>query len=436
MPHEVCATQPDQSYALYLPSTYTPARRWPTIYAFDPLARGNVPLEFMKEAAERYGFILVGSNNSRNGAWKPEFDAAQAMSDDTHIRLSIDDRRVYFAGFSGGARVAARIAKLCKCAAGVMLNGAGFPVGEPPTRDSTFAVFASVGDLDFNYPEVTHLDQTLDALGFPHVVRYFNGPHRWAPEEVMDEAFAWFRILAMKQGREQRDPVFIATQKDLASARAHALEQAGDLYSAMREYQKSAAAFEGIADVAAFQQAAAALASQKAVRDAAKRQVKEIDEQGALVSDISSGLHSVGQAATNTADVRSDTNRRIVDLRERAAHEKRPDQARVLQRATADVFALAIESGIGRMEGEDKDYTIAKDYFQLALAMRPTSAWAFSNLATACALSGDRKGALDALRRAKETTPDPEAFASWLQSEPAFEKLREDQRFRALLPIP
>ena len=66
LPHEVCATQPDQSYALYLPSTYTPAKRWPTIYAFDPLARGSVPLEFMKDAAERYGFILVGSNNSRN----------------------------------------------------------------------------------------------------------------------------------------------------------------------------------------------------------------------------------------------------------------------------------------------------------------------------------------------------------------------------------
>jgi tetratricopeptide (TPR) repeat protein len=433
LPHEVCAKQPDQSYALYLPTVYTPTKRWPTIYVFDPLARGNVPLEFMKDAAERYGFIVVGSNNSRNGAWKIEFDAAQAMSDDTHTRLSIDDRRIYFSGFSGGARVASRIARLCKCAAGVMLNGAGFPVGEPPTRDSVFAVFAAVGDLDFNYPEVTRLDQSLDALGFPHALRYFEGPHRWAPEEVMDEAFAWFRIMAMKQGREPRNPDFIAGQKKAAAARAHAFEQAGDSYSAMREYRKSMAAFDGIADISDFQQQAAALAPQKAVREAAKRQAKEIDEQRALVSEISFGLSAVGRTSTNTADVRTDTNRRIVDLRERAAHEKRPDQVRVLQRAVADVFAQAIESGISRIEGEDKDYTTAKDYFQLALAMRPDSAWAFSHLATACALSGDRKGALDALRRAKETTPDPETFASWLQSEPAFEKLRDDQRFRDLL---
>jgi tetratricopeptide (TPR) repeat protein len=188
--------------------------------------------------------------------------------------------------------------------------------------------------------------------------------------------------------------------------------------------------------VASFQQTATALATQKELRQAEKREAKEIDEQAALVADISSGLSTMGQASSNTADRRSDTNRRIVDLRERAAHEKRPDQIRVLQRAVADVFAQAIESGIGRIEGEEKDYTTAKEYFQLALAMRPTSAWAFSHLAMACALSGDRKGAFDALRRAKQTTPDPEGFASWLHTEPALEKLRADLQFRALLPTP
>src|SRR5262249_40110872 len=155
------------------PSNYSAAQRWPIVYVFDPAARGALAVERMKGAAERYGFIIVGSNNSRNGPWKPEIEAAQAISDDTHMRFSIDDARVYFAGFSGGARVASRIAMLCKCAAGVMLNGAGFPLGEPPPRDPTFPVFAAVGDVDFNYPEVTRLDQTLNSLGYVHTLRYF-----------------------------------------------------------------------------------------------------------------------------------------------------------------------------------------------------------------------------------------------------------------------
>ncbi len=56
-----------QSYALYLPSNYTPDRKWPILCAFDPGARGRVPVERFKKAAEKYGWIVPGSNNSRNG---------------------------------------------------------------------------------------------------------------------------------------------------------------------------------------------------------------------------------------------------------------------------------------------------------------------------------------------------------------------------------
>src|SRR5882672_2139170 len=56
-----------QSFALYLPSSYTPSRKWPIIYGFDPGARGLMAVEHFKDAAEKYGYIVVGSNSSRNG---------------------------------------------------------------------------------------------------------------------------------------------------------------------------------------------------------------------------------------------------------------------------------------------------------------------------------------------------------------------------------
>ena len=126
----VCAGHAEQSYSLYLPSAYTSGRRWPIVFVFDPLARGDLPVRLMKDAAERYGFIVAGSNNSRNGSWKVQIEAAQAMSADAQGRLSVDTRRVYFAGLSGGARFAAALAQRCGCAAGVILNSAGFtPAG-------------------------------------------------------------------------------------------------------------------------------------------------------------------------------------------------------------------------------------------------------------------------------------------------------------------
>ena len=58
---------PTQSYALYLPSAYTTDRTWPILIGFHPGARGRAIVDTYREAAERYGFFVVGSTNSRNG---------------------------------------------------------------------------------------------------------------------------------------------------------------------------------------------------------------------------------------------------------------------------------------------------------------------------------------------------------------------------------
>jgi hypothetical protein len=59
-------------------------------YAFDPGARGKLPVERFKEAAEKYGWILAGSNNSRNGPLQPSAEAWRALWQDTHDRFAID----------------------------------------------------------------------------------------------------------------------------------------------------------------------------------------------------------------------------------------------------------------------------------------------------------------------------------------------------------
>jgi len=86
--HVTCIRNSEQSYAAFLPSTYSEARSWPVVFAFDPGGRGKIPVELMKDAAERYGYIVLGSNNSRNGAWKIESEAADAMLQDAQQRFN------------------------------------------------------------------------------------------------------------------------------------------------------------------------------------------------------------------------------------------------------------------------------------------------------------------------------------------------------------
>jgi len=90
-----------------------------------------------------------------------------------------------------------------------------------------------------------------------------------------------------------------------------------------------------------------------------------------------------------------------------------------------------LEGGLGRLA--DKDPLTAKDYFQLALAAQPDSIWALRSLATACALTGDRKSAFQALRREKAKTHDHAGFAAWVAAEPAFTRFRNDRELQTLL---
>jgi tetratricopeptide (TPR) repeat protein len=431
LPKVTSATQPEQSYALYLPSYYSRGKLWPIVYVFDPFARGNVPVELMKEAAERCGYIVAGSNNSRNGPWKPEADAAQAMFQDTHARLSIDNNRVYFAGLSGGARLASSLAQRCNCAAGVLLNSAGFSPSAPPSAGATFSVFAAVGTFDFNYGEVVHLDETLGSLHYSHSLRRFDGPHQWAPESVMDEALAWFRLISMKAGHEERDMAFVKSQASEAEKRAKTLELSGDLYGSWKEYRQAAETFDGLGEDPNFRERAVAMEKEKAVRDGAKREQQDFEEQSRLSADIDSGLAALRQDAANRADTRSDVERQISELRSRAEHEKSPQKLRVRKRALAGIFVKAMESGQERLEAGD--FSHARTYFELAANADPDSVWALSKVAAARALDGDRKGALDTLRRAKEKSKDPAAFSAWLSDEPAFAKLRATNETQDLI---
>lgn len=206
-----CLQAKEQTYALYVPSGYTPKEKWPIIYALDPAARGSMPVEMLKEAAEKYGYIVAGSNNSRNGPGKIQLDAMNAMWGDTHRRFSIDEKRIYFTGFSGGARSATMLAFGCgDCVAGIIAHGAGFVDNLLPSKEIKYSYFAAIGYRDYNYPEVVQLAATLDELKVPNRLRRYDGDHQWATAEVWMEAVEWMEIRAMRENRRPRDPAFIA----------------------------------------------------------------------------------------------------------------------------------------------------------------------------------------------------------------------------------
>lgn len=200
----------DISYSLYLPAGCGENKAvYPVVIAFDPRASGLRPVKMYRELADRYGFILLGSNDSKNG--QPGNLTTKIITGllaEIHDVYPIDTSRIYVAGFSGGSRAATIAAMFHSEVKGVIGCGAGFPVGaQPPSYK--FDYFGIAGTADFNLNEMVQLNDILSQLGLRHFITTFPGPHAWPPAGVMEEGFQWITLNAMKDGTMKRNDTVI-----------------------------------------------------------------------------------------------------------------------------------------------------------------------------------------------------------------------------------
>lgn len=191
-----CLKDKKQSYAIYLPSKYTPDTAWPAVFIFEPAARGVLPVKKYAKVAEELGYILISSNNSKNGSWEIAFEAGDAMFLDAFERYNIATDRVYTSGFSGGGRVATSVAVLTGKIAGVISCGAGMPnlPHYRPVKGSKINYVSLVGNRDMNYLELLVLEEVLNNIALSNKRIVFDGIHEWPPSSFFREALLWMEL--------------------------------------------------------------------------------------------------------------------------------------------------------------------------------------------------------------------------------------------------
>lgn len=275
-----------QTYALYLPSGYDKARRWPLLILMDPRGRALVPMRLFRTAAERYGYIVMSSYQTQSdGAVEPNDRAVNALLDDAQSRFSVDAHRFYFAGFSGTGRLAWNYGySIPDNVAGLIEVGAGLPspqllLQRSVAKDTTpFAVFLAVGTTDFNYEEVRALDAKLNAFAIRHHLETFDGPHSWPPESICGNAIAWLQLQAMRDGRLSPSRTWVDSIYTATTASIDSLARV-DPYTASQLYRQAAADFSGLHDTVALVAAATTLAQRDEVKRTAKR-VSQLAAEG------------------------------------------------------------------------------------------------------------------------------------------------------------
>jgi dienelactone hydrolase len=242
VPSIACARDPEMTYAYYLPRAYRPDRAWPVLFIFDPRSRGAFAAELFRDAAEKLGWILVSSNNTRSDdPAAPNARAVGAMWDDVHSRFTTDRKRVYATGFSGGAILAWLLAANSRSVAGVIAVGGRVQEPEKITGPVRFDWYGVAGTTDFNLPEMRRVEERLLSASSSHRLETFDGGHRWAPKEQLHHALEWMEGQAMKRGLRARDEELMAqlVAADLAFAAA-----TDDRLESMRRFEAIARTYD------------------------------------------------------------------------------------------------------------------------------------------------------------------------------------------------
>lgn len=430
IPRVACAGVPDQTYALYLPANYDPSKKWSAIFAFDPMAEGIEPAKLLAPAAERYGFIVIASNNSRNGPLAVVVEAMQALWADSRQRFSINDQQVYSAGFSGGARAAFRFAlALPNSVRGVIPVAGGLPLDVEVKKPPSFAIYGIVGIRDLNYHEMTELDRKWAAWGLPHHLEVTGDKHRWASEESLTRALGWMELQGMKSGTIAPDPEMLSLLLAGRLDRVRELEKRGRIVVAFGECESILEDFRGMREVFEVERMRSEIQSAADFEKIRKTENKREENRERLDLIYTSRLATVEANLSNPPSDPAALEQAIAalgieTLRKDAANCKEDDRGIVADRQMQRILISMYEDA--QMFFSQNLAARALVSLEVAAAVRPDSPEIQFLVARAAALSRDNRKALRALAKAAELGF---SSAERIESEPAFAPLRPDPSY-------
>jgi dienelactone hydrolase len=406
----VCQQNPDESYALYLPSTYSEQEKWPVLFAFEPAARAALPVKLFKNAAEKYGYIVLCPSNVKNGPREPIAKAMHAVWIDLNDRFSIDKERIYATGFSGGARMSTFFHLVTRSAVkGIIAVGAGLSDAIKADQIRLTHYFGICGYADFNYSEMVKLEHTLKNQGTAHRFVYYDAKHRWPPETICTRALEWLELMAMKDDIIPKDDrkAFIAKSFEKELKLAEEREREGEIFYAAGDYEAITRVFQGLTaatDLKSIKQRAVELRKSKGYKSFDKQETKRLKDEYEYIRKFVGGFNVLKQQDPKTIRLSKILAAMGVPVLDRVVKKKKN-----LYDASMAERVLYNLTSKSRMEGEaylvKGELARAELFWEMGAQAGKYSwfnGWMQYRLASVYALQGRTKKAIKTLKQAIE----------------------------------
>lgn len=396
-----CQTDPSLSYAAYLPSNYDSNKRWPIIYLFEPMARGRLPIELYAEVADRRGYILICSNNSRNGSVAKSLDIFNALENDTENRFSIDPNRIYTSGFSGGARFAQFLANTQEQITGVIAVAG--PKLESRTNGKQYLYYGIVGSRDMNYIEHHDFQNELDKNEIKNLLMTYLAPHRWAPAREYEIALEWLDVQhKLSSGNEITDQG-LAQYLSKEILRVDTLDGLSmiDKYEYLTGLRKSVATFE----YKVLDEKIEMYRNNKDLQKNISRRQRLFKKERQSYQIISSALYQLKVSSYDTSLPLDSTSYPLSwwkqTIRDLQGKVKRADERGDIAARTLDVIRGQV-FGVGLQTDAEDNIEYKLNLSRIQTMLYPHSVWVLWNQAVIFAQKKDEKSALGCLKKANQ----------------------------------
>ena len=388
----------DGGCALYLPENYNRLNKYGLVLFFDPTGQTAKPLTYYKTLADELDLIFIGINNSRNGSLSKSFSAFLEAWKWGVSKFSVDLKRVYLAGFSGGARAASYITQRVDFKfAGVIGCGSGFFTEKVPRYPFRFV--GTVGDMDMNYYEMLALERRLVEAKWKNDVLIFNGGHVWSPKRILSKALVKIQLSQMIIGELPKDRDFIQANfnKDIK-----VLEGLKDDWSSYRYLKELRNSYQGLQDLTAINKKFGELESADRIKEILlERKVCE-ENYNWYIKVFSEEFENIRKARYN--DQYGPAGKRWWEKKLKEIERLNPkgkEETDILKKRLSNYLEIAPYERGNRSLNEG-DFMLAINYFKVCTWVNQKSYTSEIKLAEAYAGMDDKKNSLRHLKKAVE----------------------------------
>lgn len=229
-----------ETYCIYVPKDYSPEKKWPLIFVFDPKGRGATTANLFRLAAEDQKYMVASSNiKLKEEPLDSIVNTATSMINAVLQAFPVDENLVYTAGMGEGAQIGSALPLLYKDLAGVLAVGNSFVNPQYLNKDNPYMFIGIAGNKDYMVYEMENYLRFFDDLDFPTDVYYFDGKeNEWPEARVISNAIAGFTLEAIKEGKRPGDKEFIDNLFETELEYAESLRRTRNYYEAYEKLDR------------------------------------------------------------------------------------------------------------------------------------------------------------------------------------------------------